>query len=354
MLNDEYILEKFFSKSGKLNGNFSTREYLEKNYPEVLKYLENRFSDSESLRETFLRIYFKIEERPKCPVCGKKVSYRGKRNTLFSKTCGNSYCYCKVRDVTMLKKYGVTNRGGSPESIEKGKKTKLLKYGDEWYSNKEKRKKTCLERYGKEYAISDEIIEKRKKTCLERYGDEKYRNIEKIKKTCLERYGVDNYRKSTECLKKISEAKRKNNTFVTSKIEENCYIWLCEEYGKEDIIRQYKDIRYTNPKNNTPFHCDFYISSKDIFIEIQGHFAHGPHPYDPLSKEDNKILNEWKHKVEIKKNSMYQRAIEGWTISDPLKRKIAKDNNIKYIEIFNRKITKDELIKTINEYGCIS
>ena len=353
MIDDEYIIKKFFNESGRLNGNFSTEKYLS-NYPEILDYLKNRFDDSECLRETFLRILLKIEHRPKCPICGEPVKYRGKKSKLYSDSCGKGKCYCKIRDNIMLEKYGITNFGGTPETIEKIKKTKLLKYGDENYSNKEKREKTCLERYGKKYPISDEIIKKREKTCLERYGytiPAKSKIIlDKIKNTCLERYGVDNYRKSKECIEKIYNTKKRNKTFTTSKIEENCYIWLCEEYGKNNIVRQYKDSRYINPKNNHLYNCDFYIIDKDLFIEIQGHFSHGPHPYNPNLKDDIELLNIWKSK----ESSIYRNAIICWTKKDVTKRTVAKENNLKYIEIFDRNINKDKLIKTINNYGKIS
>lgn len=352
-INDEFIIKKFFGKSGRLNGNFSTEEYLKEKYPEVLEYLKNRFDDSESLRETFLRIYFKFEHRPKCPICGEPVGYRGKRNYLFANTCCKGTCYCKYRDITMLKRYGRTNFGGIPEAIKKGKQTKLEKYGDPNYHNIEKAIQTNLERYGNRGPVNDEIIEKRRQTCLERYGVDVPAKSEivlnKMKQTCLEKYGVDNYRKSKDCIEKIHKTQKENGTWVTSKIEENCYKWLCEEYGENEIIRQYKDIRYTNPNNNHLYRCDFYIKNKDLFIEIQGYFGHGPHPFDENSIEDINILNSWK----LKESPRYKDAIKGWTIEDPIKRKVAKENNLKFIEIFDRKISKEKLIKIIEDYDKV-
>lgn len=76
------------------------------------------------------------------------------------------------------------------------KNTKLLKYGDENYTNREKYKKTCLEKYGGHFNKLDEFKDKIKKTSLERYNFEypiKNKKIqEKKKKTCLERYGYEN------------------------------------------------------------------------------------------------------------------------------------------------------------------
>lgn len=81
--------------------------------------------------------------------------------------------------------------------------------------------------------------------------------------------------------KKASEinTKRKNNSFCKSTPEEIYYNRLIEQYGRDDVFRQYRDERY-------PFNCDFYIKSKDMFIECNFHWTHGKHPYDSNSAED--------------------------------------------------------------------
>lgn len=83
----------------------------------------------------------------------------------------------------------------------------------------------------------------------------------KTKRTCLRKYGVDWAFKSAETKKKIIQAKRVHNTFHTSKPEDRFYEMLCSKFGAEDVIRQYDDARY-------PFACDFYVKSKDLFIEL--------------------------------------------------------------------------------------
>lgn len=351
-ITDKLILEKFFNKQGKLNGNFSTKEYLEKKYPEILLYLENRFKDSESLRETFLRIYYKIEERPKCPICGEIVRWRGKKDKLFGDTCGKSHCYVRFREKTMTKLYGIVHLPCTEESIQKAKNTKMERYGSMGYNNVEKRRKTNLAKYGCLAAVNDEIIAKRKKTSMLHYGVDvpaKSKIIQdKMKKTCLERYGVDNYRKTDECIQKILQSKKRHGTVVSSSYEERGFVWLAEKYGEENIIRQYTDTRYKNPQNGHLYHCDFYIKKLDIFIEFQIHWSHGSHPFNENSEEDQKLLSELKLKC-IEK-PLYNREIIGWTQIDVEKRKTAKKNRLKYIEIFDRKITKDKLLNIIKEY----
>ncbi len=81
----------------------------------------------------------------------------------------------------------------------------IKKYNYYSCSNKcayDKNKKTYIDKYGTENPSQNiDILNKIKKTKLERYGDENYNNLEKIKKTCVERYGADTYFLSDNFLK---------------------------------------------------------------------------------------------------------------------------------------------------------
>ena len=92
-----------------------------------------------------------------------------------------------------------------------------------------------------------------------------------------------------------------------------------------------------------------YIKSEDTFIEIQGYWAHGPHPFDSNNKEDINLINQWRKKAN--KNNIYERAIDYWTHIDVITRKVAKENNLKFIEIFDRELNKEKLINILKEYG---
>ena len=63
--------------------------------PVILDYLDNRFSDSSSRLETIQRIRFGIEEKPKCPTCGKPVVWVGKQSKLYTTYCSNT---CRARN----------------------------------------------------------------------------------------------------------------------------------------------------------------------------------------------------------------------------------------------------------------
>ena len=166
------------------------------------KGLEKEF-DSLSIEEKEIfkdeQLFFKIiceygfftpkelyQENNKCLGCGKETKFLGLSRG-YRKTCGDLECVNKVRkrdkefwqkrnektNETFIKKYG-THPMKLKETILKQKQTKLEKYGDENYNNKEKNQKTKLERY----------------------GNKNYLNRNKAKQTIFERYGVENISKS--------------------------------------------------------------------------------------------------------------------------------------------------------------
>ena len=127
-------------------------------------------------------------------------------------------------------------------------------------------KENNLKKYGVEnYVETEAFKEKSKQTCLEKYGVTSYTKTkecqEKIASTCNEKYGENNFAKTKLYLEKSYDTKKLNNSFNTSQPEEMFYDELCKIFDKEDIYRQYKEIRY-------PFDCDFYIKSLDLFIEL--------------------------------------------------------------------------------------
>ena len=110
-----------------------------------------------------------------------------------------------------------------------------------------------------------------------------------------------------------------NNSWNSSEPEENFYSELLQKYKEDDIIRQYRDDRY-------PFRCDFYIKSEDRFIEIQGSWVHGDHPFDKNNPDDLERLSLMEEKA--KNSAYYRNAIKTWIVIDPLKVKIASENGI--------------------------
>ena len=129
-----------------------------------------------------------------------------------------------------------------------------------------------------------------------------------------------------QSITKAWETRRKNQTFNSSKPEDEMYKQLCEKYRKDDVKRNYDlDERY-------PYACDFYIVSEDKFIEFQGHWTHGKKPFNPEEKDCQEKLAKWQEKA--KNSKFYQTAIYVWTDLDVRKRACAKKNNLNFEVIY--------------------
>lgn len=264
-----------------------------------------------------------------------------------------------------LKKYGVKYNLQNKKTHEKT----LEKWnGQSPFSNQEIRqraKKTIKEKYGVDNAMQvKEFCQKSRKTRLEVYGTERA-NPEKAKATMQERYGVDYFSQSNNFKKlwpknggdpefnnKVREkeynTKKENNSFNTSKPEERILSLLIDSFGKEDVVSQYKEDRY-------PYKSDFYIKSLDLFIEYQGTWTHGGHPFNKRSVKDKerlKVLKERSTCLNFKgeEKNYYENAIYVWTKLDPAKRKTAKKNNLNWLEFF----VEQDVINWLEEIknGC--
>ena len=243
---------------------------------------------------------------------------------------------------TCQKNFGVENPSQSKKVQQKKIETFLSRYSKTSYNNPEQTKKTCLKRYGVSNCskVAD-FVEKKKKTCLERYGSENFMKSKfgksKHRKNFLSKYGVSNPSKLDVIKEKKYQTKKKNHTFNSSKIELEILTLLKTKFP--DVKSQYKDPRY-------PFACDFYIPSLDLFLEFQGTWTHGGHPFDETNPKDLELLELWKKKSEElnqrnQRKVFYLAAIETWTIRDPLKRKISKENNLNFKEFFSKKEFED-------------
>jgi hypothetical protein len=101
---------------------------------------------------------------------------------------------------------------------------------------------------------------------------------------------------------------------------------LISLYGKKDIEREY------DSDNRYPFHCDFYIKSLDLFVEVNGFWTHNDHWFDKNDSEDVFQVKEWQNK----NMDIYQSAIDVWTERDVDKREHARRNNLNYVVFWNK------------------
>ena len=307
---DKIITNLLISNKNKIRNGILRK--IKSKYPNILSYLIKRYDDSESISETIRRIQYNIEKRPVCKVCGKKVNYiyNGNYRNVCSFKCGEIYC-------------------------------------------RERRFKTMIDKYGTPYPYKNKDIMNKMKENLEiKYGVDnpsKLENVkEKKKNTFIKHYGVDNYFKTEksvkrshtkECINKQYLTKIKNNSFGKSKQEDTIYEKIKEVYP--DVIRQYKDkIRY-------PYNCDFYIPEIDLFIEYQGYYTHGKHPFNINNENDKELMEKY-----ITKYGNKDQQYIIWCVKDVEKRNNAKNNNLNYIELFNFK-KLDKLIEIIKNKDYI-
>ena len=390
MKTHDSLIIKILIKDDKILTN-SIRKINKGKYPNILEYLNSRYDDSDCMTETIRRIEYKLEERPVCKWCGGHVSFNGyHKGSMHYSACCCSSCHAKYtkdkRFETNVKKYGRKNFGSAEKVKEywishygvdnpaktdfvkkKMRETNLRKYGFNCSSKseivKEKTKQTCLKRYGVEYTGQiEEAKEKSKKTCLEKYGSEYYigskdcleKTIEfskqnynvdwftkseeiknKAKETMLKRYGVEysmqipknkeymSYLMSSyEMQERRYNTMKRNHTFNSSSTEEELFLYIKSKFPT--VVRQYKD------KNRYPYFCDFYIPELDYFIELQGYYTHGKHPFDPNSNEDLQLIEYYK-----KKYGEDCQPITIWSIKDVEKRDCAKRNNLNFKEVWS-------------------
>ena len=251
MITDQEILSYFLKSNGHVNV-----QRLNKISDEYRNYLENRYTDSQSLRETIKRIQYNIDIRPTCVICGAPVKFlNGKKNFLFNKTCCKEHANMLDGinvEKTLNELYKDENK--KKEIFQKVKNTCLERYGDENYSNREKAKLTYLKKYGVTSPLKSDIFKRKsKETCLKKYGVEYTgqipQKIEKTKNTFLEKYGVDSVFKVQKfrnqsldtCIKKYASDEDDINSivnigqlkYVKDKIKNTCL----EKYGVENPMQ---------------------------------------------------------------------------------------------------------------------
>ena len=140
--------------------------------------------------------------------------------------------------------------------LEQSKATKLERYGDENYNNSEKNKLTQIKHFGSVEKAHKSSAEKSKKTKLERYGNEVYNNSEKSSQTWLSKTDKEieeivNKRKETNLLKYGVEVPTQNEE-IANKIKYSWYNKSEEEIQefvnkvKSTKLKLYGDETYTN------------------------------------------------------------------------------------------------------------
>lgn len=406
-MTDTEVLSIFENDSGKTVPKRCSWDYLLKTgQNEAIHYLRTRFEDldgSEKISEILYRIRNQIELRPLCPVCGKPVPYNPYNPKGYGTFCSNG---CRLSDdgnsiwhrkacKTIFDRFGSASPFGSSDIREKARMTLMQRYGCSHPADisfvKDKVRQTLICRFGVDNPSKiPGIWKKIRATNLTRYGtdssnrsyDVKLKKIEtslkkfgteysvqsdivkdKIKATNLMRYGVPVASQSESIRNRLSKALqepgiqhkriescRKNGTLGNHKtlIEKAVEELLVDRFGSDDVKYQYFD------KDRYLFHCDFYVRSLDLFIEVNGFWMHGDMPYISGNPVCESLVTDWRKKDQISprtavgKKSCYKIAVDTYTRRDPLKRSYAERNGLRYLELFGTDISK--INRTLNEF----
>ena len=257
-----------------------------------------------------------------CSLSNKYCSICGKENKFINFIVGYNLGCCTEH--TNLIKYGVTNVYASEYVKQKMKQTKLQKYGDPNYNNRDKAIKTTLSTYGvNNISQVPEIKKKIQNTNMKKLGVSMPYLSKAVQEHICDikekRYGNRHY---TNREKYYNTMKKKGFISKEEKVFEN----VLRNNSIEYIPQYHKDSRY-------PFFCDFYLIKYDMFIEINIYPAHGPHPFTN-SQKDIEYLKIWQEKAN-KGMSIYLDWINRWTNVDVNKRTIAKQNKLNYFELYS-------------------
>lgn len=329
---DKYQLFEYF-KSVK-NPNLCRESVFQKRFEDIYADFKNSifysldFSFKERLYLYFIDDYELTSFKCKC---GNKKRFHTFATGYYPFCCHT----CAANDEDVRKRTKETFESFSEDYINdiNRRKSETLK---SYYENasddvKEFLSKRCYNNFHSSLEKENELNEKRQQTRSQWSEDEKKQHHNNFLNGQLNR-SKESWENS---IKKSLNTKKKNKTTSSSKLEESFENYLIN--SNIYFEKQYMSKLY-------PFACDFYIVDKNLYVEIQGNWTHGPHPFDKNNKEDISILNNWKEK----NTPYYLSAIKNWTINDPHKREVAKNNKLNFLEIFTQDV--NDLIKKFNDY----
>ena len=197
-----------------------------------------------------------------------------------------------------INKYGVDNVFKLKEFQDKAAKTREKRYGGKYTLSKGSSLEPSARQNSIETNKSDEVKEKRIQT-----------NIKK--------YGVPHTSQSLIIQQKARKTRKKNNTYSTSKSEQQL---------NEELLKLFNNVQTQFNSTEYPFACDFYIPERQLYIELNATWTHGSAWYNINNPTHKEISKKWK-----KSSGYYKSAYKTWTNLDVRKRKIAKENNLNYL-----------------------
>lgn len=246
---------------------------------------------------------------------------------------------------TCLERYGVENPMSSPEIRARLRASVREKYGVDCSfqapSVMEKRERTLVARYGGNSPMCDPAVRARKADTMRRvYGVEHALQSPGLRAraaaTSLSHYGAANPMRDESVRARVVATKRARGTFCSSSPEETLFGMLCEIFGRDDVVRQYRSDVY-------PFACDFYVRSRNLYVELNASWTHGGHWFDASDDSDAAVLTEWRERADAARDGRarpgyYDNAIHVWTDADVRKREAARSGGLNYVVFWDNEL----------------
>lgn len=196
-------------------------------------------------------------ERYGCRYPLQNEDIKNRLNDFFEKKYGcipaKLYEFEIKKQETNISKYGFSQQMFNIENIEKIKKTKFIKYGDENYNNNLKSKHTKFIKY----------------------GDENYNNQIKAIKTNIERYGFDNPMKNEIVFLKNLKSRFSLNVYndlVYQSSYELDFIIFCDENNIS--LKNGKKIEYYFNNKHHVYYPDFFIEEYNLICEVKSNYIY--------------------------------------------------------------------------------
>ena len=226
------------------------------------------------------------------------------------------------RQATLQNSYGVSVPMLVPGARDKARATAMKHWG---YDHPAKR--PCARKRASQWMLehSDEVQVRSKQTCLQKYGVPVYTMTPEAREAQSVRMSSD------EARRQYTEALVAHDTVHVSSPEKALRELLVERFGEDDVVSQYWDERY-------PFACDFYILSRDLFIELNGLWTHGYHWFDANSAMDAQTLAKWRARAQTD-SAYFGQAAYVWTDLDVRKRAAAREHKLNYVVLWNGQTT---------------
>lgn len=234
---------------------------------------------------------------------------------------------------TNLKNWGVENVFQSDDIKNISMKTKMDRYDDEHFTNREKSKQTCINNNGVEWPTqSDDILQKRNSNNKEKYGFEHYTQTENYKKnvvetnmkeygtvwymsskdfkdkskiTNLERYGVE-YNMQNESIymkAQISGQKAhihdKTGLFYRGSYEKD-FLDMCVKNNIK--VEQGKRFSYEFNGKKKYYFSDYFLLNRNLVIEIKSSYYYKKYYDINLAKMNSAIKEGYNFIFIIDKN----------------------------------------------------